>query len=81
MKDSWKMTILDVVAIITIPLISVIGYLVNDKMDKSNLVLEEIRKEVNAGNVRFENHEGRISSNTRVSTDNTKRITILEGRK
>ena len=72
MKDSWKMTILDVVAILTIPLIGVIGYLINDKIDTSNLVLEEIRKGVNAANIRFENHEGRISSNT-------SRIIKLEG--
>ena len=74
MKDSWKMTILDVVAIITIPLIGIIGYLVNDKIDTSNLVLEEIRKGINEANVRFENHEGRISSNT-------SRIITLERKK
>jgi hypothetical protein len=46
--------------------------------DKVIEELKEIRKEVNAGNIKFENHEGRISSNTRASTDNTKRIIILE---
>jgi hypothetical protein len=78
MKESLKITILDIVAVITIPLIGIIGYLINDKIDTSNLVLEKIRKGINGANIRFENHEGRISSNTRASTDNTKRIIILE---
>lgn len=54
MKDSWKITILDVVAVITIPLISVIGSMIIDE-------LKELRKEVTAFSVTFENHEGRIS--------------------
>lgn len=86
MKESWKITILDVVAVITIPLIGVIGYMNNDKQnifikgqDVMNVELKEMRKESNAKNIKLENHEGRILNNTSGISKNSGRIDILEG--
>lgn len=74
MKDSWKITILDVVAVITIPLISVIGSMIIDE-------LKELRKEVTAFSITFENHEGRISRNKNDISVNSNRIYTLERKK
>ncbi|MCK4814467.1 hypothetical protein KA005_01750 [bacterium] len=95
MKDSWKITILDIVAIITIPLIGIIGYQ-NDAKQQSiidgqkatNETLKEVVKTLSVYSVRFENHEGRISNNTSEikenhdsTTENYRRIIILERNK
>ena len=68
MKDSWKITILDVVAVITIPLIGVIGYLNDDKQmliiesqRATNATLEKVVETLTLFSIKFENHEGRIS--------------------
>ena len=65
---SKKMTILDIVAIITIPLIGVIGYLNDDKQKliiesqrATNATLEKVIETLTLFSVKFENHEGRIS--------------------
>ena len=65
---SKKMTILDIVAVITIPLIGVIGYLNDDKQRliiesqrATNATLEKVVETLTLFSVRFENHEGRIS--------------------
>lgn len=54
--DRW-IKIVGILAAITLPLFSGIGAIIIYE-------LKEIRKEVNHANVRFENHEGRISRNS-----------------
>lgn len=62
------MTILDIVAVITIPLIGVIGYLNNDRQNviidsqkSTNEALGKVVETLNQFSIKFENHEGRLS--------------------
>jgi hypothetical protein len=79
---SKKITILDIVAILTIPLLAVIGYMNNEKQktfiagqDAMNIELKEIRKEMRATSIKSENHEGRISR----AEDDVKEIRDTQG--
>ena len=85
MKDSWKITILDVVAVITIPLIGVIGYLNDDKQKliiesqrATNATLVRVVETLSLFKVKFENHEGRIS---RVEVDIQEINDKIEGKR
>lgn len=89
--DRW-IKVVTVLVGMMMTMTSTIGYLLIDRQDtfidgqkETNAALEKIKDKFNekfsSYAAKFENHEGRISNNTKISTDNIKRIIKLEGNK
>jgi len=60
---SKKITILDVFAALTLILVGIVGYLNTTQQNQIISVQKEILKTMNVYNVKFENHDGRITRN------------------